>query len=173
MVIEMSFSRLRSNTKVFLRRPRLRGSTELTVRFDRYAAISRYSVDRLTSNSHATSSTSVIDRRLSPWRSRIPLISSWCLQPSCQARCFSSSSKTRSSTCISTANCAPTFSVEILTIDGQVNANCQIKWIFSNIMAKATPLIFLHSISQAKMAADSHDGQGVERSNQRDHLQRG
>jgi len=28
MVIEMSFSRLRSNTKIFLRRPRLRGSTK-------------------------------------------------------------------------------------------------------------------------------------------------
>src|SRR5271166_6341318 len=118
----MSFSRLRSKTNVFLRRPRLRGSTELSVRFARNAAISRYSVARLTPNSHATSSTSLIDRRLSPCRSKRPLIASSRLHPSNQARCFSSSSKTRSSSSIRTADFAPTLGGKILTFDGYVNA---------------------------------------------------
>jgi hypothetical protein len=52
-------------------------------------------------------------------------------------------------------NYAATFEIEILTNDGYVSAYYQIRWIFSNIMAKPKPLIFLHSISRAKMAADS------------------
>ena len=84
----------------------------------RNAAISRYSVARLTPNSHATSSTSAIDKRLSPCRSKRPLIASSRLQPSSQARCFSSSSKTRWSSSIPTADFARTLGGEILTIDG-------------------------------------------------------
>jgi hypothetical protein len=56
---------------------------------------------------------------------------------------------------IQNANYAATFEIEILTNDGYVSAYYQIRWIFSNIMAKRKPLIFLHSISRAKMAADS------------------
>jgi hypothetical protein len=50
---------------------------------------------------------------------------------------------------------AKTFGAETLTIDGQVNAYYQIKWIFSNIMDKPKSLISLHPISQPKMAPDS------------------
>jgi hypothetical protein len=51
-------------------------------------------------------------------RSKRPLIASSRLHPSSQARCFSSSSKTRSSTSITPADFAKTFGAEILTIDG-------------------------------------------------------
>ncbi|MCI4680744.1 hypothetical protein K9U33_19165, partial [Rhodoblastus acidophilus] len=50
---------------------------------------------------------------------------------------------------------ALTFGTKILTIDGQVNADYQIRWIFINIMAKPKHLISLHSISHPKMSPDN------------------
>jgi hypothetical protein len=57
-------------------------------------------------------------QRLSPCRSKRRLIASSLLHPSSQARCFSSSSKTRYSASITPADFAKTFGAEILTIDG-------------------------------------------------------
>jgi hypothetical protein len=56
---------------------------------------------------------------------------------------------------ITPADFAKTFGAEILTIDGEVNAYYQIKWIFSDITDKPKSLISLHPISQPKMAPDT------------------